>query len=70
MNNTKDDELELEEEFPLSPFPVTPEAYADPHRESSKARPQSSAEWFARAEWRRGIIDKYCWNESKKLYFD
>lgn len=65
-----DDELELEEDFPLSPFPVTPESYANPHRESSKTRPQTSADWFARAEWRRSVIDKYCWNESKALYFD
>lgn len=65
-----DDELDLEEDFPLSPFPVTPETYANPFRESSKTRPQKSADWFARAEWRRGIIDKYCWNESKALYFD
>ena len=61
---------ESEEDFPLAPFPVTPEAYASPHRESSKAKPQSSQIWFERAEWRKGIIDKYCWNESKALYFD
>ncbi|KAI0682346.1 glycoside hydrolase family 37 protein [Cytidiella melzeri] len=65
-----DDELDLEEEFDLSPWPVTPETYANPQREKSTTRPQTSAEWFERAEWRRDIIDKYCWNESKGLYFD
>ena len=65
-----DDELDMEEEFDLSPWPVTPESYASSRREKSTSRPQTSAEWFERAEWRRGIIDKYCWNESKGLYFD
>ncbi|KAH9831602.1 trehalase-domain-containing protein [Rhodofomes roseus] len=65
-----DDELELEEDFPLAPFPPSPQTYANPHRESSKAKPQSSAIWFERAEFRKKAIDKYCWNESKSLYFD
>ncbi|KAI5992068.1 glycoside hydrolase family 37 protein [Pisolithus albus] len=65
-----DDELMLEEDFPLMPFPPTPESYANPHRERSTARLQTSDEWFERAEWRRGVIDKYLWNESKNLYFD
>ncbi|EKM58523.1 glycoside hydrolase family 37 protein [Phanerochaete carnosa HHB-10118-sp] len=65
-----DDELELDEDFDLAPWPVTPETYANPHRKQSRSRPQTSAEWFERAEWRRSIIDKYCWNESKSLYFD
>jgi alpha,alpha-trehalase len=65
-----DDELELEEDFDLAPFPPSVEAYANPHRERSRARPQTSAEWFARADFRREAIDKYCWNESKSLYFD
>lgn len=65
-----DDELELDEQFDLAPWPVTPETYADSFREKSLSRPQTSAEWFERAEWRRSIIDKYCWNESKGLYFD
>ena len=70
FKNNRDDELELEEDFPLAPFPPSPEAYANPHRESSKAKPQASAIWFERAEVRKKIIDKYCWNESKSLYFD
>ncbi|KDQ56982.1 glycoside hydrolase family 37 protein [Jaapia argillacea MUCL 33604] len=65
-----DDELELEEDFDLAPFPVTVESYKNPHRESSKRRPQTSQEWFDRAEWRQAMIDKYLWNESKSLYFD
>ncbi|KAJ7024752.1 alpha,alpha-trehalase-neutral trehalase [Mycena alexandri] len=67
-----DDELELEEDFALAPFPPSVESYARPMstRERSKARAQTSQEWFVRAEWRRGIIDKYLWNESKNLYFD
>ncbi|KAF7312597.1 Trehalase [Mycena indigotica] len=65
-----DDELEMEEDFGLAPFPPTPEAYARKERESSIARPQTSAEWFERAKWRQGIIDKYLWNEGKSLYFD
>ena len=32
--------------------------------------PQTSEEWFQRAEWRRENIDRYLWNESKNLYFD
>ncbi|KAF9068956.1 trehalase-domain-containing protein [Rhodocollybia butyracea] len=58
-----DDELDLEEEFPLSPFPITPEAYASATRENSKSRSQ-------RTEFRKEMIDKYLWNESKSLYFD
>jgi alpha,alpha-trehalase len=65
-----DDELELEEDFDLAPFPPSVEAYANPHRERSRAHPQTSAEWFARADFRREAIDTYCWNESKSLYFD
>ncbi|KAI0663809.1 trehalase-domain-containing protein [Cubamyces menziesii] len=66
-----DDELELEEDFALTPFPPSPESYANPSRwERSTSRLQKSEEWFRRAEWRKGIIDKYCWNESKALYFD
>lgn len=65
-----DDELELEEDFPLAPFPPSVESYANPHKESSKSRLQKSEEWFERAEFRRQMIDKYLWNESKSLYFD
>lgn len=65
-----DDELDMEEDFPLAPWPITPEAYKDPSRRSSKAKPQTSEEWFARAEFRKEIIDKYLWNENKNSWFD
>ncbi|KAI0052264.1 glycoside hydrolase family 37 protein [Auriscalpium vulgare] len=65
-----DDELELEEDFPLAPFPPSVESYASAHRERSTARKQHSQEWFDRAEFRKAAIDRYCWNESKSLYFD
>ncbi|KAF9041963.1 glycoside hydrolase family 37 protein [Hymenopellis radicata] len=65
-----DDELELEEDFPLAPFPPSPKAYANRSRESSRKRAQCSDEWFQRAAFRKERIDKYLWNESKNLYFD
>lgn len=65
-----DDELELEEDFPLAPFPPSPQAYKNPRRVSSKTKPMTSQEWFDRAEFRRERIDQYLWNESKNLYFD
>jgi len=65
-----DDELELEEDFPLAPFPPSVESYGNSYRESSKKRKQTSNEWFARAQFRKQIIDKYLWNASKNLYFD
>ena len=54
------------EDFALAPFPPSVESYGQPlsMRERSKARAQTSA------EWQKGIIDKYLWNESKSLYFD
>ena len=65
-----DDELELEESFPLAPFPPSVESYADSYREDSRSRVQTSEEWFKRADFRQEVIDKYLWNENKSLYFD
>ncbi|KIO28389.1 glycoside hydrolase family 37 protein [Tulasnella calospora MUT 4182] len=66
-----DDEFELEEDFELSPFPPTPEAFAPGAKmERSTSRPQTSEDWFLRAELRKERIDQYCWNEGKKLFFD
>ncbi|KAF5372759.1 hypothetical protein D9615_010103 [Tricholomella constricta] len=65
-----DDELELEEEFDLAPFPPSVESYANPYRESSRSRMQRSDEWFDRADFRKEMIDKYLWNENKNLFFD
>lgn len=65
-----DDYLELEDDFPLSPFPPTPDAFKNRQRVSSLARVQTSDEWFSRAELRKENIDRYLWNDSKNLYFD
>ncbi|KAG8995873.1 alpha,alpha-trehalase nth1 [Tulasnella sp. JGI-2019a] len=66
-----DDELELEEDFELSAFPPTPEAFAPgSKKQSSLARKQMSEEWFERADFRKDRIDEYLWNDGKKLYFD
>lgn len=65
-----DDALELEETFPLSPFPPSPQAFANPKREYSTSRIQTSEEWFRRAELRKERINKYLWNDAKNLYFD
>ncbi len=64
------DELDLEEEFSLMPFPPTAEAYALSERRSSTAMIQRSDEWFKRAELRRNVIDKYLWHGGKGLYYD
>lgn len=64
------DSLDMDEDFPLSPFPITPEAFASTSRVSSMSTRQKSDEWFARADFRQQQMDKYLWNESKKLYYD
>ncbi|KAF8340465.1 glycoside hydrolase family 37 protein [Cantharellus anzutake] len=69
------DEFELEDEFYLSPHPITPEAFRaekrDPSRRvKSTAKPQTSSIWFQRARERKERIDHYLWNDRKKLYFD
>jgi len=65
-----DDELELDEDFDLVPFPPSVEAYRNSYRERSTSRPQNSEEWFERADHGREVIDKYLWNESNNFYFD
>jgi alpha,alpha-trehalase len=65
-----DDELELQEDFPLAPFPPSVESYRNSRRERSVLHVQKSEGWFARAKWRKGVIDKYLWNDTKSLYFD
>lgn len=70
-----DDSLEMEDDFPLSPFPPTPESLEkfsrDPSsRVSSTKAPQLSDIWFERAAFRKERIDQYLWNDAKKLYFD
>lgn len=70
-----DDHLDLEEDFFLSPFPPEPTVFAsetlDPtSRMTSTSQAQTSAIWFERAAFRKERIDRYLWNDSKKLYFD
>ncbi|PWN41816.1 trehalase-domain-containing protein [Ceraceosorus guamensis] len=66
-----DDKLELEDDFTLwAPLPPN---YADKQPDEpshSHSAPQTSAEWFARAAYRKQQVDKYLWNEGKSLYFD
>jgi len=58
--------------FPLSPFPISPETYSTPVSSwpKSTSKRQTSAEWFARAAFRKQQIDRYLWNEGSKLYYD
>jgi alpha,alpha-trehalase len=70
-----DDSFEIEDEFFLSPFPPSPEAFEAEKkrpslRVSSTAAPQTSEIWFHRAALRKELIDQYLWNDSRKLYFD
>lgn len=70
-----DDNLPIDDEFFLSPFPPSPAVFAAEKRnpslrKTSTAVPQSSDLWFQRAALRKERIDKYLWNDSRKLYFD
>lgn len=66
-----DDELQLDEEFELSPWPITPEAFQPgAARELSTARVMTSAIWLERAEKRKATMDKLCWNDGMGMYFD
>jgi alpha,alpha-trehalase len=66
-----DDSLDMEEEFDLSPWPITPEAFAaGAPRTKSTANPMTSAEWYERARVRQARMDEYCWDEGKGMYFD
>jgi alpha,alpha-trehalase len=65
------DELWLDDEFDLTPWPITAEAYAEgATREKSTSRKQTSAEWKARLEKRRDAMNELCWNEGQGMYFD
>jgi alpha,alpha-trehalase len=63
------EDLEMDEDFPLSPWPITREAFEGP-RESSISRLQTAAEWEERARKRKATIDELCWNEGVGMYFD
>jgi alpha,alpha-trehalase len=65
---TVGEELSLQEDFALSPFPPTPGSVSGVER--SLSRVQTVDEWLARKDWREGRINKYLWNEGKKFYFD
>jgi alpha,alpha-trehalase len=65
--------LELEEDFQLSPFPPSKETFDACKAkgfERSLSRKQTADEWVKRSHWREERINKYLWNEGKKLYFD
>ncbi|RSH94103.1 alpha,alpha-trehalase nth1 [Saitozyma podzolica] len=65
------DHLELDEEFDLSPWPITPEAFAPgAPREKSTSRSMTSAEWKERAQVRKDAMDRLCWNDGLGMYFD
>lgn len=63
-----DDELTLEDDFFLAPFP--PLYTSSRTKDKSTSRIQTSDEWFARADFRQQQIDRYLWNEAKSLYYD
>ncbi|BGP38412.1 alpha,alpha-trehalase nth1 [Rhodotorula kratochvilovae] len=74
-----DDALELEAEFPLTPFPFgteVPYVPTDPSLpdlsgpRSSTASVQTSAEWFARAARRKELADYYLWHDGRGIYTD
>lgn len=65
-----DDCLALEDDFVLhAPLPYSTEPREGLERRS-RASPQRSEEWRARAAFRKQQVDRYCWNHGKGLYFD
>ncbi|CAO1618219.1 unnamed protein product [Sympodiomycopsis kandeliae] len=66
-----DDDLELEDDFIMhAPLPPSKADATPPTPSRSIETRQTSAEWFARAAFRKQQVDKYCWNEGQGLYFD
>ncbi|KAL7424074.1 alpha,alpha-trehalase nth1 [Cryptotrichosporon argae] len=66
-----DDRLDMEEEFELSPWPITPEAFAaGPPRKLSTAEAMTSKHWYERANVRKAKMDEYLWNDGQSMYFD
>lgn len=66
-----DDNLTIEEDFELSPWPITEETFASgAPRERSTSRAMNSAEWYERARVRKARMDEYCWNDGLGMYFD
>ncbi|GAA5828689.1 hypothetical protein JCM3766R1_003790 [Sporobolomyces carnicolor] len=73
------DELDLVEEFSLTPFPFGTELAYKPTDASlpdlsgprtSTSYKQTSAEWFARAARRKELADYYLWHEGRGIYTD
>ncbi|ORX39915.1 alpha,alpha-trehalase [Kockovaella imperatae] len=69
IDHVFDGELLLEEEFELSPWPMTADAFKKP-RVSSTSKIQTSAMWLERAQARQDTMDRLCWNEGMGMYFD
>jgi alpha,alpha-trehalase len=69
------EEIEWDEDFDTS-FPVNKIishknfVSSSTGKISSLSSLQTPEEWFARAERRKVLIDKYCWHEGKGMYFD
>ena len=57
LQQQSSNELKLEEDFNLALFPLSVEAYANPHHSHSHDSP---LEGLARAEFCWKMIDKYC----------
>jgi alpha,alpha-trehalase len=64
-------ELQVEEDFPLSPWPINLEAFSThTPRERSTARPMTARHWADRAAVRKDRMTKLCWNEGQSMFFD
>ncbi|KAG8899400.1 alpha,alpha-trehalase nth1, partial [Tulasnella sp. 408] len=76
LSRYRPDGLGIPPETEASHFTHILEPYANKHGISvlefteHTSRPQTSEDWFLRAELRKERIDQYCWNEGKKLFFD
>ncbi|KAK4684481.1 alpha,alpha-trehalase, partial [Tremellales sp. Uapishka_1] len=65
------DSLEMDEEFDLSPWPITPEAFAaGTPREKSTSLVYSSQHWYERAKTRQETMSRLCWNDGASMFFD
>ncbi|GAA93898.1 hypothetical protein E5Q_00544 [Mixia osmundae IAM 14324] len=68
-----DDDFELDEDFALAPFPFgteVPHETAHVSGERSTGKKQKASDWIERARRRKKLVDHYCWNEGKGMFFD
>ncbi|TIB65837.1 hypothetical protein E3P78_00394 [Wallemia ichthyophaga] len=65
-----DDELELFDEFELTPSPFAESTDSSTPKRKSTDVTQTSKPWFERAKGRRARLDRYCWNDEAGNYFD